>query len=98
MADPLKVTLSSSAYAQYVSHRMDSQSTLDGPKRDRKLTIDQYWARLKSHGFTPFRIREGYVILTGPDGQKVGITCPDNITQDQRTEELSDFLKTHMLN
>lgn len=77
---------------------MGTQSILASPNEGTDLTIDQYWAKLKSHGFTPLTMRKDYAILIGPEGQPVGVPSPDNLSPSDRINEISAFLRTHMLN
>lgn len=61
------------------------------------MTSQECWARLEALGFTKLKIRESYVMLQSPDNEVLGIPNLDYLTQEQRIEELANFMKRNML-
>jgi len=63
------------------------------------MTVEEFYAQLRQCGFTlcntvGFGIRTA--LLQGPEGQIASVPCPEDLTFEQRINELSMFMQTQV--
>ena len=63
------------------------------------MTVEEFYAQMRKYGFTQYKTI-GFGIRTtlmqGPESQIVSAPCPEDLTFDQRADELLKFMRTHV--
>lgn len=77
------------------------KSMLDGPIGALIMTSNDFWAKLKEHGFTKYKEysvgSRRSVMLQSRERQLVTVSHPDDFNFDQRREILDKFLSLNVL-